>query len=242
MPAPVNAFLKEPTYPEQEHRQARQEWECEAEQWRQLNKWLGNPDFFPLTIKALYVFGVIYQICQCVELLLASREHGNITSIPAYGVLASGIELLGRCITGNPSTHRPGDDLGTGLWWLAEGSHEQNVDGNHVLIVTTAKQYSIADLVALRHFAAHGQATMNRFVEFDYEIFAQMGNPDNHLIATGLERYWGRVQDNEEICNRLARASIIPFRDNPLLTTLRLFSTPKSVTQIFSVFDWRDQR
>jgi hypothetical protein len=178
MPAPVNAFLEEPTYSAQEHRQAREEWERQAEEWRQLNELLGNPDFFPLTIKAFYVFGVIHQICQCITLLLASRERENITSIPAYGVLASGIEVLGRCITGNSSAHRPENDLRAGLWWLATGSY-QNVDGNHVLIETT-RRYSITDLVALRHFAAHGQAMMNRLVEFDREIFAQMGNPDNH--------------------------------------------------------------
>ena len=239
MPAPVNAFLDEPTYPAQEHRQAREEWERQAEEWRQLSKLVANPDFSPLTIKALYVFGVIHQICQCVSVLLDWGERENITCIAAYGILASGIEVLGRCITGNPSAHKPGNDLRAGLWWLATGSY-QDVNGDRVLIETT-RQYSIKDLVALRHFAAHGQVMMNRLVEFDREILAQMGNPDNHLIATGLERYWARVLDSEEICNRLARANIMPFRDSPLLTILKLFSdTPhRSVTEIFSVFDWR---
>jgi hypothetical protein len=240
MSAPVNAFLEEPTYPEQELRQAREEWKQQAEEWRQLNESVGgNPAFFPLTVKAFYVFGVIYQICRCVTSLLASREPESITSIPAYGVLASGIEVLGRCIIGNPSARSEGD-LKAGFWWLATDSYQNNVDGNHVLIETT-RRYSIAELVALRHFAAHGQVMMKRPVQFDRGILAQMGNPDHHLIATGLERYWARVLDSEEICNRLARANIMIFPDSPLFTILKLFSaTPyRSVTEIFSEFDWR---
>ena len=239
MSAPVNAFLDEPTYPAQEYSQATEEWQRQAEDWRQLNQFVGNPDFYPLTVKAFYVFGVIYHICKCVDLLLASRQREGATSIPAYGVLASGIELLGRCITGNPSAHNPENDLRAGLWWLATGSYE-NVDGNHILIETT-RQYSISDLVALRHFAAHGQATMNRLVEFDHEIFAQMGNPDHHLIAIGLERYWAGVSDSEEICNRLAKANIMAIRYDPLLSTLRNLSCrpSPSMSEIFSVFDWR---
>jgi len=239
MPAPVNALLDEPTYPAQEHRQAREEWERQAEEWRQLNEGVGNRDFFPLTIKAFYVFGVIHQICQSVSVLLDSSKREYITSIPAYGILASGIEVLGRCITGNPSAHKSENDLRAGLWWLATGSY-QDVNGDRVLIETT-RQYSIKDLVALRHFAAHGQVMINRPVEFDHEILAQMGNPDDHLIASGLEQYWARVRDSEEICNRLARANIMPFRDKALLIILKLFSRRpyRSVTEIFSEFNWR---
>ena len=174
--------------------------------------------------------------------MLDSKKR-DITFIPAYGVLASGIELLGRCVTGNPSAYKSEEDLKAGFWWLAKGSY-QDVNGNHILIETTRQKYSITDLIALRHFAAHGQATMNRVVDFDYDIFAQIGNPGEHLIAIGLEKYWTTVKESEEICNRLARANIMPFRSAPLLETLKLFSALpyQSVTEIFSKFDWHTQR
>ena len=236
MPAPTNALLEEPTYPAHDHRQAREEWDRQAEGWRQLNELVGNPAFNPLTIKAFYVLGVIYQVFRCVTLLVAPGERVSTTSIPAYGVLASGIEILGRCITGNSSATRPENDLRAGLWWLGTNSHE-NVNGNHILIRTT-RPYTITELVALRHFAAHGQATMNQLVEFDHGIFGAMTCTGNHLIANGLEHYWAGVRTSEEICNRLARANIMPFRDTPLVTALRRFSSGQSVTEVFSEFDW----
>jgi len=237
MSAPVNSYLEEPTYPAQDYCGAREDWKRQAEDWLRLNEFLGNPNFFPLTTKAFYVLGVIYQICQSVSLLLASEKRES-TYIPAYGIFASGIELLGRCITGNSSAHKASNDLKAGFWWLAKASY-QNVDGNYEIIETSTRKYTIADLVALRHFAAHGQATMSKPVKFDDELFSRIANPDKHLIADGLEHYWARVQDNEEICNRLAKANVIPFRDPPLLKTLELFSSNRAVGDIFKQeFDW----
>lgn len=235
MSAPVNAKLEAPTYPEEENKQAVQQWKEQAERWQQLNVLVGgNPDFYPLTTKAFYVFGVIYQICECVSILLDS-ERRNITSIPAYGVLSSGIELLGRCVTGNLSTFKSEGDLRAGFWWLAKGSNLEP-NGDYILIETTRQKYKITDLIALRNFAAHGQATMNHVVEFDNDIFTQIFKPEKHLIGIGLDKYWAEVRNNEETCNKLARANVVPIQNAPLLKTLRLFgATPyQSVYEIFS--------
>jgi len=95
MTAPVNVKLETPTV-------SIPGWDEEAKEWMSLNATVqGNPDFYPLTIKAAYIIGVIHDICESVTHLLAHRCARETTYIPAYGVFASGIELLGRCVRGN---------------------------------------------------------------------------------------------------------------------------------------------
>ena len=99
MPAPVNMKLANPTMPVPD-------WSTQAAAWSTLNQEIGgNPDFYPLTVKAAYVVGVIHDICTSVTCLLqVRRELLPATYIPAYGVCASGIEILGRCILGVAET------------------------------------------------------------------------------------------------------------------------------------------
>jgi len=112
MTAPVNVKLNTPTVPIPN-------WNQEATDWMSLNTAAhGNPDFYPLTVKAAYVIGVVHDICESVSHLLTHPNAKTTTYIPAYGVFASGIELLGRCVNGNSTTYGSVADLKTGFKWL----------------------------------------------------------------------------------------------------------------------------
>jgi hypothetical protein len=94
MVAPINVKLACPTI-------SVKNWQQEAQEWMALNTSVkGNPDFYPLTVKFGYVVGVIHDICACVACLLRQgTQFARQTSyIPAYGLFASGIDLLGRCV------------------------------------------------------------------------------------------------------------------------------------------------
>ncbi|MGB3905234.1 MAG: hypothetical protein WBB22_09945 [Anaerolineae bacterium] len=98
MGAPINVKVENPT-------DAGTNWQAEVPRWRSLNKQIGgNPDFYPLTIKGAHVIGVIHDICESVSCLLRYPNARQTTYIPAYGVFASGVEILGRCIRGNEGT------------------------------------------------------------------------------------------------------------------------------------------
>jgi len=235
MGAPVNVKLRAPT-------EDVENWQEQAVQWTALNREAGgNPDFFPLTIKAAYVIGVIHDICASVSYLLGVPNARQTTYIPAYGVFASGIEILGRCIRGNFDIRGNVEDIKAGFKWLVSSSYE-NVPEDYILIKTSSNnEYTIDMLTALRHFAAHGQATSKyQFDNIDYGILSMMPP----LIANGLERYWNELQHNDTYCNRLAKANIIALRNWPVLKSWFLFERNKhgvyhTITEIFNKFDWR---
>jgi len=245
MTAPVNVKLQTPTV-------AIPDWNQEATEWMNLNAAAhGNPGFYPLTVKAAYVIGVIHDICTSVSVLLRPRDYRQTTYVPAYSIFASGVEILGRCVEGN-ETHRGQRDIYSGFKWLAAPSYPSlpvydNVPNEHILVQTSSFDYTIAMLVALRHFAAHGQATSAKtnegtyqFGNIDYEILSKMPP----LIADGLERYWNELQNSDPLCNRLARTNIIALRNWPVSKSWNLFERDgrgvyRSITKIFNRFDWR---
>lgn len=235
MAAPVNVKPEAPT-------EEPEDWPEQVEQWKTLNREAGgNPDFFPLTIKAGYVIGVIHDICESVSCLLGAPNARKTTYIPAYGVFASGIEILGRCIRGDSGISESVKDIKAGFKWLASSSYE-NVPDDYVLIKASGSNgYTIEWLIHLRHFAAHGQAASKyQFGNIDYEILSRMPP----LIANGLERYWNGLGQNDTYCNRLAKAKIIALRNWPVLKSWLLFERNEhgvhhSITEIFSKFDWR---
>lgn len=242
MTAPVNVKLNTPTV-------TIPNWNQEVTDWMSLNAAaLGNPDFYPLTIKAAYVIGVVHDTCESVSHLLAHPNAKTTTYIPAYGVFASGIELLGRCVNGNFTTHGSVADLKTGFKWLVSSSYN-TVEDSRILITTSSYAYTIEMLAALRHFAAHGQATSKitdagtyQFGNIDYEILSKMPP----LIANGLERYWNQLQNDEDLCNRLAQTNVIALRNWPVFRSWTLFErdesgTHHSITEIFNRFDWQTQ-
>jgi hypothetical protein len=259
--APVNVRFERPTNPPPD-------WDSQARAWIDLNRTpvvinnallYGNLNFYPLTIKAAYVIGVVHNICSSVSILLEDRSRWPETYVSAYGVFASAIDLLGRCLQGN-TRHRAGitsdePDLLAGYQWLRQPAYPDytSIDRAEPFLRTNNGFYSIDALMMLRHYAAHGQGTTNRAVyeprDIDYGILAQMPP----LLATGLEVYWNLLMPaapvtvSEQLCNRLARTDIIAFRPRPILRSWMLFqgdgdSNGRSITDIFSSFDWRLRR
>ena len=253
MEAPVNVKLETPTV-------TLDDWEEQAEQWKEINP--GNPAFYPLTVKARYVIGVVYDICECVSHLFKYPGNYQSVYIPAYGVFASGVEILGRCLRGNPSFKNADKDLKFGFKWLASWESPQGygqVRQNYELVKTSSRKYTIQELMTLRHFAAHGQGGMGESARasniafIDPEILENMP----YLIKNGLEAYWSRLQDYpgndrvseeswnslaEELCNKLAKAKITPFRDWPVLRCWSLFDPQHtgpdpSLTDVFGKFE-----
>lgn len=247
MTAPVNVKLRNPT-------ENIDGWDEQAQQWLSVNRDAGgNPDFYPLTIKGSYVIGVIHTICESVSILLKDSNAKVTTYLPAYGVFASAIELLGRCINGNSTTKNTNKDLETGFRWLGS-SYFKDFKDNHegfpdyvVLIHTPSYLYTVPQLAALRHLSAHGQATSDKtkhgdykFGYIDYEILAQFPS----LLAKGLENYWTKLRTDENLCNRLAKANIIALRKWPVFLSWSLFEADSSgnylsIEEIFSKFDWK---
>ncbi len=245
--APVNVKLKEPTI-------KINGWDEDAQRWLTINNDVqGHPDFYPLTVKAAYVIGVIHTICQSVSILLSDPQTRLFTYLPAYGVFASGIELLGRCINGNSTTKDNSKDISVGFKWLGATFFEpyknsyENVPDEIVLIQTKKYMYAISNLVALRHFAAHGQATAKKvaknsyvFGYFDYEILEHFPP----LLADGLESYWHELQTSETLCNNLAKADIIALRKLPVSLSWSMFEKDSegayhSIAEIFRKFSWK---
>jgi len=235
MPAPVNVKLEKPTI-------SLPTWQSEANKWLNLNSLVrGNRDFYPLTVKAAYVIGIIHDLCISVSILIKTPNSRQSTYIPAYGIFASGVDLLGRCILGNSSpTARSTMNLKTGFKWLASSTYS-SIPDTHVLVTTASHQYQIEELVYLRHFAAHGQAASKlQFSQVDYELLSKMPP----ILANGLERYWKHLQSDDDLCNKLAQANILALRSRPLLKSWILFEKDKtgkyhSVEEIFNRFDWR---
>jgi hypothetical protein len=239
MAAPVNVRLQHPTV-------HFRHWPAESIEWLKLNAAVGgNPDFYPLTVKAAYILGVIHDLCESIAILLRSSPNPAITYLPAYGILASGVDLLGRCIRGERDTGgRSGGCIETGFRWLAPGDHGEP---SHLVIVveTSAAKYSVTDLVALRNFAAHGQAVahprpLHGVRDLDYELLDAL----KPLLAAGLERYWNALQHDDGLCNALAKANVLAFRNWPVFRIWTLFERNAngdydSITEIFNAFIWR---
>jgi len=248
MDAPVNVMLETPTV-------ILDNWEEQAKQWKETNP--GNPAFHPLTVKAGYVIGVIHDLCECVSHLFEYPGDYQTTYIPAYGIFASGVEILGRCLRGNPDFSKAEKDLKFGFKWLASWESPQGYAQtplNYILVKTSTRDYTIRELMTLRHFAAHGQGVIgSNIVSLDPKILDKMPS----LIKNSLETYWSRLQKysgNKEVsegswnkfaeglCNNLAKANITPFRDWPVFKCWSLFERDhtgldQSVTDVFAKFE-----
>jgi hypothetical protein len=232
MTVPINVRLERPTV-------SVQNWEQQAQEWIDLNKEVnGNPDFYPLTIKFGYVLGVIHDICECVACLLHEAQFARQTSyIPAYGLFASGIELLGRGVDGEANPGR--STLRAGLRWLAVPRFLQyeQVPENTVLISTSQREYTIDELAHLRNFAAHGLAA-SAFQAVDYQVISQL----RPLLRDGLEHYWAKLLKDDDPCNRLALANVVRLRGWPVLKTWVLLQgneqiSDQSITVLFDRFE-----
>jgi hypothetical protein len=237
---PYNVFLSAPTINVQS-------WSEQALQWITLGREVGAAaEFSPLTLKALYVTGIVRHSCESVSILLGKGNLISTTYYPAYVVFASAIELLGRCIRGNDTPRNNTLDLETGFKWLASPSanNYQSISQDQTLISTIVNpKYSIKDLVDLRHFEAHGQAINQSSIhDFDYLLLGEMPS----FVAKGMENYLSELRSSGDLCNHLAQASITPFRNRPIFDGIwglqaDVYNYPSSVARFIEKQDWTDK-
>ena len=216
------------------------------DQWLDLGKLAQiNPEFTAIEIKALYVVGLIDDICQSVAWLLKAEDAWPEKYLPAFGVFASGVDLLGRCLTGNSTPELRGN-LAVGFFYLARPTLEPpserlpTVQAETTIVVkTNVLEYTVAELVALRHYSSHGQATTrNRMPGLHIELLDSFPQ----LIGNAMEAYWSGLKENEKFCNRLGTAMISAYsnRAEPLRHTLEYFSKPgNTIGGLFSRLDWQ---
>ncbi len=218
-------------------------WANEAPRWTSLAQEVGVVrEFKPLTVKVLYITGLILASCRSISILLDKNNLVSTTFYPAYGIFASSIDLLGRCIRGDDNIRSVTDDIRAGFRWLAQPSISsyETVSLEETIVKTKIFSYSINDLIALRHFAAHGQATTaTEIKDFDYLLLAEMPP----LLATGVQSYLTELMSSEMLASNLARASVAPYRNRPIFDALWGFnadavSFPKAVAEAIRKSDW----
>jgi hypothetical protein len=235
----VNVKLKKPTTKVPN-------WTKEAKLWGELRKAAGgSARHFPLTIKAGYVIGAMYDIFQSVSHLLRHPKARELTYVPAYQCFCSGVELLGRCIRGNTDLWGNVADLQAGFKWLA-GYEQVGLHDDTVVIKTKRQKYTVDMLTALGHYAGLGGATarrshrgMRHAGRIDPEILEKM----LPLLVEGLGRYWKKLQNSGRMCKHLARARVIGLKDWPVLSTWLLHdghdgASVPSLADTFGQLDW----
>jgi hypothetical protein len=201
-------------------------WLAEAPHWFSLGRQVGaNEAFTPLTMKALYVVGLILACCDSVSILLGPEHLISATFYPAYGVFASAIELLGRCIRGNTTIHG-NQDLAAGFQWLAApGIIPAQVSDTDAVLKTLNSTYSVKDLVALRHFSAHGQATKpDEIKQLDYLVLEEVPP----MLGKAVGRYLEELRTEEMLVSSLAKARVTPYRNRPIFDALWSFKAELS--------------
>jgi hypothetical protein len=235
----INVKLKEPTAKVPN-------WTKEADLWKQVRKEAGGSSrIYPLTVKAGYVIGAIYDICQSVSHLLQHPEAKASTYLPAYQTFYSAVELLGRCIRGNTDLWGNVADLQTGFKRLAN-SQQVGLHDDTVVVKTRRQKYTVDMLTALGHYAGLGAVKAKRTAKgmchggrIDPDVLEKMPP----LLGEGLSRYWKKLQNSERMCNKLAQARVIGLKDWPVLSTWLLrdghdgASVP-SLIETFGQFDW----
>jgi hypothetical protein len=224
-----------------------------------------NSQFTPLEIKAFYVVGLLLEICASVDCLLkansiSKNEHPLAHQVynaggrylPAFGVFSSGIELLGRCLTGN-ETADVNENLRVGFYYIGTPNHTpllHHIPMTEPVISATNRSYTVQDLIDLRNYAAHGQSVVgekdpsgkrvpkNSLPGIERQLFV----PLPQKLGDATDTYWARLQNNQEHCERLAKARIDPYRNriDPLQHVISYFSQIPypSAGSLFSRFQW----
>jgi len=149
-----------------------------------------NRGFSALEIKGAYIVGLIDDISRGVEHLLQADGAWPELYLPAFGLFASSVDLLGRCLTGN-ETLQTNENLRVGFWYLFHCSPQaplKSVSGNAILQQILSSQgisYSIEDLVFLRNYCAHGQAARGQIPGIDNKLLENFPQ----LIGTAMETF-----------------------------------------------------
>lgn len=218
-----------------------EEWADQAPKWQQIARGVILEDAFdPLSIKALYVTGLMFHLCFAVNVLLAADNPTAITFYPSYAIFASTVELLGRCITGNSTSGNTTVDITTGFYWLANPSINpcSAIQDDHILVKTRNFSYPISLLVALRHFTAHGQAVIKDKIkgvpdDFKFDFDPLLLGEFPPILASAIEAYLSQLTSNESLSTNLAKASIAPLHSEPIFETVwRLMSVRESFPTI----------
>lgn len=191
------------------------EWLVKEALWKNLYSEVGGEkQLSALTIKAVYVTGTIFQICESVTVLLDNRDFARqVSFIPALGIYISAIEILGRCVKGETAHWH--STLQSGLKWICNPLYPSytNVAKNTNVVITENRTYTIEDIEALRNFSAHGQAVSQLYV-LDYQLIEKL----HERLTEGLIQFWEQLTLSHALCDNLAAANIVPFRGSPLLT------------------------
>ena len=235
-----------------------------AEEWEQLRQGVANKEFTALEIKAFYVIGIILEICASVDCLLRANSlladnhplaHQVFMSggryLPAFGVFASGVELIGRCLTGN-KIPQVNENLNVGFYYLAAPAPKPtlcNIPMN-TEVVRTSRPYTVQDLIDLRNYAAHGQSTVGKkdtsgkWVPvspppgIERELFGRL--PEK--MGSAIETYWTGLQCDDKHCGKLANARIDPYsnRVGPLNHVIDYFGQKPypAAGSLFYKFKW----
>jgi hypothetical protein len=235
-----------------------------ASEWKGLQDSVANSQFTVLEIKAFYAIGLIFEICASVDCLLKASLSKNehpltyrvFTSggryLPAFGVFASGIELLGRCLIGN-ETPQVNENLKVGFHYFAKPTLKPLLDNIPMSteVVKTSRSYSIQDLIDLRNYAAHGQSTVGEkdtsgrllpktnLPGIERDLFSKL--PEK--MGSAMQVYWhDALLGDVEPCRRLAKARIDPYtnRIGPLQHVIDYFGQVpyQSAGSMFSRFNW----
>jgi len=235
-----------------------------AADWEHLQTGIANAQFTAVEIKAFYAIGLILEICASVDCLLKAdspSENGHPLAyqvfslggryLPAFGVFASGIELLGRCLTGN-DTAQVNENLRVGFHYLASPDATPLLNNIPVCteVVATSRSYTIQDLIDLRNYAAHGQSAVGqrdatgRLVPMSSPpgIEGELFTPLPRKMGGAVGTYWAKLQNDANHCTRLARARIDPYsnRIGPLQHVVGYFGrTPyQPASSLFDRFTW----
>lgn len=213
----------------------------EKQNWIGLNKEVGgNPYFLPLTIKVAYVIGVNYLTVKSVVCLTNHPEGNETTYVSRYLLLATCIELLGRCTTGENDPKKP--TLGSGLKWLFS-----ETDEDISVLKTRQANYCIKELSAMRNFSAHGQGVSEvRQNNQTIIISSKFALPDEELLhelqlklGERLNNYWvtlvNEPNDTFSWREQLAKARVDPINSKRILKAWEEFQQQPSrdVAQVF---------
>ena len=216
---------------------------ADAFKWEQLRALAdADPVFTPLEIKGYYLIGLIDDICQSVQCLLKAEKAWPEKYFPAFGLFASGVDLLGRCLTGN-RTLCVNENLRVGFWYLFHPSATPppkalSADKAAALLLSTPTlSYTVHDLVALRHYSSHGQAASKVLPSIDNQLLAQLPRP----LGDAIETYWSALPNHAEYRRRLGDALIDPYanRAEPLSKTLRYFQSGCAAGDLFYRLEWQ---
>ena len=218
-------------------------------QWLELNRLAGGSQkFTALEIKFFYVMGLLKDIWSSVEVLLQPQQAYTRTRVwpdrylPAFSIFSSGVDLLGRCLTGNKKADI-NENLRVGFYYLIFPDNLSNksldeTKASTSLITTPFAKYSVKDLIALRNFTSHGQATIKNLLPgFDIHLLEQF----TPKLQNALESYRVGLRDYPKLCERLGTAKIGVYkgRIEPLKATLHYYAQQGNSTgDAFKDFDW----